>query len=187
MDPYKMSRLTKKEWFTEGLLILRETGAAGLTIENLTSRLGKTKGSFYHHFKNRTIYTEELLSYWEEKKTLEIIELSSKGKNFKERNNLLFKLSDQNHDPELEVAIRAWALRDPLVRSYQKRIDDYRINYLKDMFKFISEDTEKKETMSLIRYCFYIGAQQIIPALTTETYKQLSESLQEMFDKYQKP
>ena len=179
-----MKRLDKNTWFIEGLSILRETGAVGLTIENLTKRLNKTKGSFYHHFKSRNHYTEKLLQHWEKEKTLEVVDISSKGKTFSEINSMLFKLSEQNHDPELEVAIRAWALRDPLVKVFQKRIDEQRVNFLKEMFGLLTKDPEKTELMAVIRYCFYIGTQQIIPGLSNEKYKIISGSLQKMFDKF---
>ena len=61
-----MERSTQTTWLVEGFTILKDTGAAGLTIKNLTTRLNKSKGSFYHHFKNRDDYSEKLLAYWEE-------------------------------------------------------------------------------------------------------------------------
>ncbi len=45
-----MTTTTKRKWLEEGLSLLAESGA--LTIEKLTSRLGVTKGSFYHYFQH---------------------------------------------------------------------------------------------------------------------------------------
>ncbi len=58
-----MTKLNKIAWFEQGFEILKTKGAADLTIENLTTRLNKTKGSFYHHFKSRNNYFEKFFSF----------------------------------------------------------------------------------------------------------------------------
>jgi len=84
------------------------------------------------------------------------------------------------------MAIRAWALRDPLVRSFQQRIDYQRVEFLNEMFSHITDDIKKTETISLIRYCFYIGAQQIIPSMEIGKYKEILNILMTMFNNYTK-
>ena len=69
-------RITKKSWLKEGLDVLANLGAEKLTIDTLCIQLGVTKGSFYHHFKNRQNFIESLLAYWEEVNTLAVIKLS---------------------------------------------------------------------------------------------------------------
>ena len=93
-------------------------------------------------------------------------------------------LSEKNYEPEIEVAIRSWALRDPLAREYQKRIDEQRAGFLEEMFCHITDDKQKTKIMSLLRYCFYIGSQQIIPPIDVQGYKDLLDSLMEMFLAY---
>jgi len=65
-----MALITRRRWLQEGLALLEESGAEALTIESLTSRLGVTKGSFYHHFTNYQDFQESLLVYWEEAGTV---------------------------------------------------------------------------------------------------------------------
>jgi len=180
----KMTRLNKTAWFEQGFNILKASGAADLTIESLTKRLNKTKGSFYHHFKSRDDYFKKLLKFWEEKQTFDIIEISKQEKSFKGINSTLLKLSKENMDPEIEVAIRAWALRDPLAREFQERIDNQRLGFLRSMFSLMTDDPEQVEMISLIRYCFYIGSHQIIPAIDEKTYKKKLDALMEMFETY---
>jgi AcrR family transcriptional regulator len=179
-----MTRLNKTAWFEQGFNILKASGAADLTIESLTKRLNKTKGSFYHHFKSRDDYFKKLLKFWEEKQTFDIIEISKQEKSFKGINSTLLKLSKENMDPEIEVAIRAWALRDPLAREFQERIDNQRLGFLRSMFSLMTDDPEQVEMISLIRYCFYIGSHQIIPAIDEKTYKKKLDALMEMFETY---
>src|SRR2546429_9216695 len=70
----EMATTTKRKWLEEGLTLLAESGAGALTIEMLTSRLGVTKGSFYHHFQHFQDYKEHLLTFYEEERTLQGIE-----------------------------------------------------------------------------------------------------------------
>ncbi len=179
-----MRKLNKNAWFTQGFNILKAGGAADLTIENLTKRLNKTKGSFYHHFKNRDDYFEQLLLFWEEKQTFDISEISKQEQTFKGINATLLKLSKENMDPEVEVAIRAWAIRDPLARTFQERIDNQRMGFLKSMFALMTDDPEQVEMISLIRYCLYIGSHQIIPTMDEGTYHKNLDALMEMFETY---
>lgn len=179
-----MKKLTKKAWFEQGFNILKATGAADLTIEHLTKKLNITKGSFYHHFKSRNDYFEKLLAFWEKKQTFDIIEIRKQEKTFKDINETLLKLSKANMDPEIEVAIRAWALRDPLARTFQERIDRQRIGFLRGMFSLMTDDPAQVEMTSLIRYCLYIGSHQLIPPMDDTTYRNNLDALMEMFETY---
>ncbi|MCP3873308.1 MAG: TetR/AcrR family transcriptional regulator [Desulfobacteraceae bacterium] len=179
-----MKKLDKCAWYEQGFEILKTKGAADLTIENLTKKLNKTKGSFYHHFKNRDDYFEKLLKFWETKQTFDIFEISKQKKTFKEINSTLLKLSKENMDPGIEVAVRAWALRDPLARNFQERIDTQRMGFLRSMFSLMTENPEQVEMISLIRYCLYIGSHQIIPTIDETIYRKNLDALMEMFETY---
>ncbi len=181
-----MKKLTKEAWFEQGFNILKSSGAADLTIEKLTRKLNITKGSFYHHFNSRDDYFEQLLAFWEKKQTFDIIEIRKQEKTFKGINEALLKLSKANMDPDIEVAIRAWALRDPLARTFQERIDKQRIGFLQGMFSLLTTDPSQVQMISLIRYCLYIGSHQIIPRMDETTYRGNLDALMEMFETYVK-
>jgi AcrR family transcriptional regulator len=174
-----VARLTREAWLVEGLQLLKEQGAAALTIDQLTQRLGVTKGSFYHHFRSRDDFSRSLLAHWEERLTHRLIEASSDGRDFSERNLKLTRMAEELFDPELEVAIRAWALRDPLAMRFQERVDRQRIGYLSELFQLVTDDTGAAAALALIRYAFYVGAQQIRPALSSQQYTRLLQHLQQ--------
>lgn len=176
--------LHKIKWFEKGFEILKASGAGDLTIQNLTDKLDKTKGAFYHHFKNRDDYSEQLLQFWEEKQTTDIIKLSQQEKTFDAINRQLTKLSRDNTDLGIEVAIRAWALRDPLARAFQERVDNIRLKFLNNLFSLLANDSERIKFISLIRYCFYIGSHQIIPGMDKKTYKNALDTLIHMIETY---
>ncbi len=177
-----MKRHTKETWLKEGLKVLAELGNAGLTIEEMTTRLKVTKGSFYHHFKNREAFSRELLTYWEDQMTKDIIQISKKGNSFEERNRLLFETSSKTRNYKLEVAIRAWALRDNMVRKFQERVDKQRITYLKEIYQMAAGDKNSARDLALIRYAFTVGAQQVIPSIKGKELSRLFYLLHDHFD-----
>lgn len=175
-----MKRNTKEIWIKEGLKVLVEKGNSALTIDVLTRRLHVTKGSFYHHFKNRKAYSEALLSYWEEQMTRDIIKISKSGTSFEDKNTLLFDASSKVRNARLEVAIRSWALRDELARSFQERVDKQRMEYINELYQMIIQDKKKAKDLTMIRYAFFIGAQQIIPSIQGKELTRLFNALHEL-------
>ncbi|NCG36142.1 MAG: TetR family transcriptional regulator, partial [Actinobacteria bacterium] len=59
-------RLTPNDWTEAALEAMARTGTTGVNVEQLAKSLGTTKGSFYHHFKNRQALLDAALGRWEE-------------------------------------------------------------------------------------------------------------------------
>ncbi len=171
-------RLSREDWLAAGYELLRTQGAGALTIDRLTRRLRVTKGSFYHHFASREDFSHALLDRWERTLTRELIEASRGGAGFTERNRRLTRLGEQLSDPALEIAIRAWALRDPEVMAYQERVDRQRLAYLSELYGLLGEGAGRAADLALIRYAFAVGAQQILPPLEPTAFTRVFELLQ---------
>lgn len=61
-----MARMTKAGWIALGRAALAEAGPGALTVEALTARAGKTRGSFYHHFAAHGDFLAALARDWRE-------------------------------------------------------------------------------------------------------------------------
>jgi len=158
-----MSRIkfdVKENWLKLGLKILSEEGPNYLTIENLTGLTGLTKGSFYHHFKNREKYSEELIKYWADKNTHTIIRISEKGlttiAKLRRLLILVLKISER-----IELAFRSWALYDPVIKKYNDKIDRARIIYLYRLYNSILKNRKKSLIKAYRIYFEFIGYQQL--------------------------
>lgn len=150
----------KNIWLEEGLSILERKGPGMLSIENLTSRTGKTKGSFYHHFSSREAYIRSLLDYYEKISTREVLRDTSAGADPGERLRMLTKLTFRLSSG-LELAIRAWALYDPMVKRFQDRMDRRRLGYLQELHEASGMDAVTARTRSYRDYSLFIGLQQL--------------------------
>lgn len=58
------SAMTREDWLRLGLDALAEGGPSALVLEALTKRAGRTKGSFYHHFRDHRDFILALLALW---------------------------------------------------------------------------------------------------------------------------
>jgi len=150
----------KTIWLDEGLKILETKGPAMLSIDGLALRTGKTKGAFYHHFNSHENYIKSLLAHYENISTLEIYRITSGGKSPHESLKLLTSLTFQLSGG-LELAVRAWALYNPVVRRFQDRLDWMRIEYMKKLHMDSGMDEDAARTRSYRDYSLYIGLMQM--------------------------
>jgi AcrR family transcriptional regulator len=171
---------TKRRWLEEGFTLLEERGAEALTIETLSDRLGVTKGSFYHHFTNYQNFKESLLVFFEEERTLQIIQLAEQAALPRQKWERVIQATLK--PSRLEVAIRAWSLQDLVVQDHQRRIDQQRIAYLEEVAYAQNGDRLHATQVARVFYSIYIGSQHIIPPIQGEELAQLYLSVQHVFE-----
>lgn len=123
-----MGTLTRQHWIAAGFAALEQQGHSGISAENLARRLNVTRGSFYHHFRHKEEYVNALLSQWEADYTQAMLAYAARGSNAA---YTLLRYLDKASEklPHVEVAIRAWSLVDPIVASFQQRVDQTRLDF----------------------------------------------------------
>ncbi len=166
----------KKPWLDEGLKILETRGPVMLSIENLTSATGKTKGSFYHHFTSRDDYIKNLLDYYEETTTKDVIQVTGLPEDPEDSLKRLTKMTFQ-FSSGLELAMRAWALYDKKVRRFQDRMDRSRIEHIKELHIASGMDKETAGIRSYRDYSLFIGLQQIRHHYSEDEFRKLLKDI----------
>jgi AcrR family transcriptional regulator len=171
---------SKDDWIKVGCEILVESGADGLTIEALTGRLGVTKGSFYHHFKSYEGFKRAFLDSYEQQGTLYIIEAAERRKDTRAKFEVILRAT--LHDPpDVEVALRAWALRDPLVAEYQGRIDTRRLGYVLELCRALVPDSTQAQRMAQMIFAVYLGSQHMTPPLAPDAVRGLYNDILQFY------
>jgi AcrR family transcriptional regulator len=171
----------KLKWLEEGFSLLAEKGAGSLTIDTLTNRLGVTKGSFYHHFQNWQNYKENLLSFFENERTLKTIKIAEQQLSPLDKFELILRTSLER-SYELEVAMRAWAIMDTFVESYQQRIDEKRLAYLEEIIWQLCHNRERARNMALLFYSLHVGSQHLLPPVQGQDLETLYREIQMLFN-----
>lgn len=160
-------RLTRNDWLKTGLFLLGNEGEKALTIERLCQVANRTKGSFYHHFKNRDEFIDALLEYWQAEYTNRIISVVEQLDDLNERRQHLDRLA-AGLDSHVEQAIRKWSGSDGRVQQALKSVDEKRINYLAKLIHELGQpNKEVAFELAIFEYATFVGLQHLLPNADT--------------------
>ena len=156
-------RLTKQNWLNIGMAAMSDVGPDGLTIDAICSRAGKTRGSFYHHFKSTDIYLTELVLWWKKCFTLDVIEKTEKHTKPSVKHDNLNQLA-AHLDPKAEQAFRQLAARDQHTALIVREVDVIRIAYLTRLYQHSNLYNDAQATIiAKTEYAAWVGFQLIEP------------------------
>lgn len=178
-----MKKQEASVWVREGLTVLAEAGPDGLTIEELCRRLHLTKGSFYHHYANRSIYIQALLAFWEQEMTARVIEASQQEGVPLQRLRRLTQISTTFEHERVEMILRVWASQDETVRAAVERVDRRRLQYLGELCGLILGNPDEGLVLAQIFYTMYVGAQHLVPPLGGKALQRLYRYFQRHFQR----
>jgi AcrR family transcriptional regulator len=153
------TRTPRDTWIETGLAVLAAGGPDAVRVEALAKRLGVTKGGFYGHFADRNALLESMLDTWERESTDEVLtQLEREGGDPKtkiERAGLLTFSSDRLLP--IDLAVRDWARRDEAVAARLRRVDNRRMDLLREMIGTFCSDPGEIEARSVLAFCLLIG------------------------------
>ncbi|WP_434603866.1 TetR/AcrR family transcriptional regulator [Pseudomonas sp. R3-56] len=154
-----MEKLTRHRWIAAGFEALDQAGHAGVSAESLARRLNVTRGSFYHHFRNREDFVRALLAAWEEDYTGRMLAYAGQGRSARETLQRYLEIAAQKQ-PGREVSIRAWSLHDPLVAEFQQRVDARRLAFAIQACRRLAPAPGQAEVIGQMAHLCLIGGQQ---------------------------
>lgn len=154
-------RFRRADWLALGLSALAEQGPAGLTIEALCRRAGKTKGSFYAHFPAIEAYLAALAGHWRETHTHRLMQETDKGGPAQERLIALDRMA-LALDVRIEQGMRRLAQLDPGVAATCAEVDRERIGHLETLHGESGRFTPQEAlALARVEYAAYVGFQQL--------------------------
>jgi AcrR family transcriptional regulator len=155
-----------------GMTLLAQEGHAALRIDRLAAILALSKGSFYHHFAGISGYRLDLLDHYESRFTTRHIAVAEGLADVGPRERLdrlrASVLAEQEGGAELDTAVRSWAAHDDDARATLERVDARRLDYLRDLWREISDDADEAEDVSRMLYLLLIGSYHLVPPLSGE-------------------
>jgi AcrR family transcriptional regulator len=153
-----MARTTRQHWLKAAIDALKAEGPGGLTIDRLCGAMGKTKGSFYHHFGSAAGLRGAILDDWESRQTSAIIDRTLSVSDQARRAEILSRLVGAADWGE-ERALRAWAWKDGDVRARVDGVDRRRIAFLATFYP--SATDAQAAQLAMIEYAALIGAMHL--------------------------
>lgn len=167
-----MKKLTRECWIKAGFDVLDTEGHTRFSSEHIARNLNVTRGSFYHHFKNREDYVRALLSRWEIEYTESMLAHANEGHTLDDILKKYLDAASQKH-PSREVAIRAWALNDPIVAEYQHRVDETRLAFVTAKLDRLFIPRRYTTMMGKLIHLCFIGGQMSGDRHNSQEFNQL--------------
>lgn len=154
-----MATLTSRDaWLDRGLQRLAAGGPDAVKIEPIARELGVTKGSFYWHFANRGALLGEILDTWERVLVDDTIrDIERHGGDGRTKLRRLFSLASGDA-VRVDLAVRDWARRDAAVADRLRRVDNRRMEYMRELFRSFVPDDDEVEVRCLVAFSLWIGS-----------------------------
>ncbi len=163
-----------------GLQAVAEDGPAGVTIDALTARAGKTTGSFYAHFQSMKSFFDALGEYWLEKHTRQLIKSVTTHSTPRDRLGHLNRLAFQL-DVNVEQGMRRLAATVEAVSQACEACDRERVAFLAGQYASSGQyDETSASDLARIEYAAFVGLQQTEPYSSPEETMRLYRSFLEM-------
>lgn len=150
------------DWIDAAFKALASGGPDAVRVEALASSLGVSKGGFYWHYANRNDLLDRMLSVWEQAvvdtviDTVEDRSSDPRGK-LRELLEIAIAFGLTGHGIQTELAIRDWARRDPVVAERLHRVDERRMDYLRNLFAPFCIDQADVEARCLVVYALFVS------------------------------
>jgi AcrR family transcriptional regulator len=162
------ARFSRTDWLALGLAALAEQGPAGLTVEALCRRAGKTKGSFYAHFSATEAYLAALAEHWRQTHTQRLMQEADKGEAAHDRLMALDRMA-LALDVRVEQGMRRLAQLDAGVAAICAGVDRERIGYLEKLHGETGRfGPQEALALARVEYAAFIGFQQLDLGLPPE-------------------
>ena len=153
-----ITRTPRNGWIDEGLRALAAGGPDAVRVEALARTLGVTKGGFYGQFSDRSALLAEMLDSWERMSTREVIErVEREGGDARVKLRKAGALTFSRTLLPIDLAVRDWARRDPAVAKRLRRVDNQRMEYLRELFGTFCSDEDDIEARSMLAFSLLIG------------------------------
>jgi AcrR family transcriptional regulator len=166
VEPSAAARSSRTDWLDAGLALLAAEGRGAITVERLCARMGRTKGSFYHHFESRDAFVVALLERWEGVSTRQIIRDLAPLASPTARLRALGERTTREVDLRLERTIRLWADGEPAVAAVLARVDAAREGYLVEQFGAALGDPTRARLAARAHMALLVGTEMLYQNLS---------------------
>ncbi|HEY8166404.1 MAG TPA: helix-turn-helix domain-containing protein [Gemmatimonadaceae bacterium] len=161
-------RLSSADWIKAATELLVDEGITAVAVEPIAARLGATKGSFYHHFRNRDALIAATLESWEREQTETVIERLRLIRDPRERLRAVMKAAVTDRSGGLRDAAFLNAAQHRLVRPVVVRVTTRRLGYMAESFGELGMSKAEAQRRALLLYLSYLGLFNYVNALDVE-------------------
>lgn len=156
-----MARFSKTHWLELGQSLLKTKGPGALTLERLTKSAGKTRGSFYHHFKSRDAFLTAMIEAWQST-SLTSLAVRLQNEDSAAGKRKIMRGVSMEWDGAFERQLRILAAQEPLVAKLLSQVDELRIHGLASMIALLQPEVEDPAAFAFVQYAAIVGGQMLL-------------------------
>jgi len=154
---------TKEDWIKLGYKLFSEHGVSGIIVEKMAKKLKVNKSSFYWHFKTKKDFIEQLITYWINNETEQIINLTDSEKpglqKFKTLIDLIYK---QDLFLDFTFYLKRYAKKEKKIQIIIDKIDNQRIEYANKLLQEMGYSKQDARIKSTLLHKHFIGYHEVI-------------------------
>lgn len=149
---------SKEDWVRLGYTLFAVKGIDGLVVEKMAAKLKCNKSSFYWHFESKTMFLDEIVTYWILKETQGIIDHVEACTTPKEKYQAFLEICFQ-HDPYLDFIffLKRYAVNSKKHQLIIDDIDQRRLDYTAALYVDLGFNKSKAKVMASVFYKYLIG------------------------------
>ena len=156
------TRLTPEAWIDAATEVLVDQGIDHVRVDVLAGQLQVTRGSFYWHFRDREDLLRRVLQAWRELSTVQLTKrlAGSRGDPREQLSDVIslpFRGRSAVRAARIELAIRAWARRDPMAQEAVDEGDAARIGYHAQIFQALGFKAAEAQMRGFLLYSYEVA------------------------------
>jgi len=176
-----MKGLPKEKWIEEGLRILGESSYVDIKIDHLCRQLNRSKGSFYHHFKDIKDYYSHLFDSLGKCQTKDLDKTIEVSPTPKEKLKLVNEFIIKNVCKEM-TSLRAWATHNYQAREFIDKADITKLEYLTKLYSDVGFDPKRAKSRAKLNLALLVGIYQLYNDSTDSELNELITGIKEIID-----
>jgi len=169
-------RMTRDSWLQAALKILANDGINAVTVDAIAVKFGITRGSFYHHFRDRKELSHEMLEFWLRRWTTELLDdITLLGLDGYQSLLALIRLFRHREAAAYYLAVRSWASHDAMAKEVVKKADETRLNFIRSHFQTLGFEGLDLENRSRLFLYYEMSEFAFFAPPDDDTEQQLDE------------
>ena len=156
------SSLTPEAWVDAATEVLVDQGIDHVRVDVLATQLQVTRGSFYWHFRDREDLLRRVLQAWADRSTALLTARLESARDdpmeqLRDVISLPFRGRAAQRAARIELAIRAWARRDPMAQAALDASDASRLDYHASIFRALGFDGDEARARAFMLYSYEVS------------------------------
>ena len=150
-DPSGRRGAGRDRWLGGGAQLLSERGPEGLKLHSLARSIGRTTGSFYHHFAGMAEFREELAANFSGQALRDAQEEAAHDDPIEELHRFLHIHERQQVD-DLASAMRAWSRSFPPAARAVEEAEQKLLRYFEGLFRRLGSTRTTARAQSVLLF-----------------------------------